>query len=529
MLRVLRLRMVIAVATISYCALLPVLVAQQKQATANSESPSVTLRATTHMVVLDVVVTNSSGHHAKSLEQGDFTITEDGVAQKIVSFEASGKQALARHERRDATMNSEPASGSPQTILVLDELNTDWVVNAQARKYLQKFFVTHGPRLEQPTALLALTNEGLEMICNYTRDAQTLDVALGRHRTALPYHIMNAEGVQGGYDRLGISLTAMYQIAQASTDHQSRKNLVWIGEGIPVLNLAVAQTTLGSSALDHGAQEKARQLVRRLANSLLEARISVYTVNPLGLIYTSDIRDPRILTTEGELIFENIAPETGGKIFRNLNDVAFLVDKSVRDGSRYYTLAYYPSNRDWNGRFREIKVSVNHPGLEARTRLGYYAMAEPEETPDSEIDLALSVAVRNPVPYTLIPVTITSKRLDKPAHTSQIMVTLDRGALEWSKLPNGDLRAEITLLTASLRDDNRVLKYKVHEFESVVSKNKVAELANVPVVFTVEADVPPKSAHIRCVVRDAQTEHMGTADLSLNEIVSSDKPGSAVQ
>ena len=529
MLRASRRLVVVALVTSVYCMLLSVLVAQQKQETAYSESPAVTVRTTTHMVVLDVVVTNSSGHHAKDLEQGDFTITEDGIAQKTVSFEPSGKPALARHERRGAPMNPGSASGSPLTILVLDELDTEWIVNAQARKYLQKFFMTHGPRLEQPTALLALTNEGLEMICNYTRDAQMLDVALGRHRTALPYHVMNAEGVRGGYDRLGVALTAMYQIAQASTDHESRKNLVWVGEGMPVLNLASAQPTLGSSSVDHNAQEKARQMVRRLANSLLEARISVYTVNPLGLIFTPNIADPRVLTTDGELIFENIAPETGGKIFRNLNDVAFLVDKSVRDGSRYYTLAYYPSNRDWNGKLREIKVSVNRPGLEARTRLGYYAIAEPEETPDSEIDLALSVAVRNPVPYTLIPVTITNKRLDKPTHTSQVVVTLDRGALQWSKLPNGDLRAEITLVTASLRDDNRVLKYKVHEFESIVSKNKVAELTNVPVVFTVEADVPPKSAHIRCVVRDAQNEHMGTADLSLNEIVSNDKPGLAVQ
>lgn len=493
--------------------------AQEKNDADGSGAQAVTLKATTHMVVLDVVVINSNGRHAKDLQSDDFTVTEDGVTQKVVSFEVSGTGGSAAKKENGAPPE-EVASGTPRTILVLDELDTEWLLTAQARWYLNRYFAGHGPRLEQPTALLALTNEGLEMLCNYTHDAQTLSASLNRHKTALPYQVMNAEGVQGGFDRLGIAMTALYQIAQASTDRHSRKNLVWIGEGFPVINGA---STLGSAVvrggtIDSATEAKARQMVQRLANSMLEARISVYTVDPVGLIYTPNLNDPRILTTTGDLIFENIAPETGGKIFRNINDVSFLVDKSVSDGSAYYTLAYYPNNKDWDGKFRHISVTVKRPGLAARTRLGYYALAEPEETPDSQIDLALSIAVRNPVPYTLIPITLSAKRLDSPTHASELTVSLDRSALYWTKLPKGDLRAEITLVTASLRDDNRVLKYKVHEFESVVSRQKAASLRNVPLMFKVQAEVPPKSVRIRCIVRDAQNEHMGTADLASNEL-----------
>jgi VWFA-related protein len=505
--------------------------AQENNDAVNSEAPSVTLKTTTHMVVLDVVVTNSSGHHAKDLQANDFTVTEDGLPQKIVSFEASGIRR-SEPKKQDETPAEVPG-GSPRTILVLDELDTEWLVTAQARWYLNRYFATHGPRLEQPTALLALTNEGLEMLCNYTQSAGTLSAYLNRHKTALPYHVMNGEGARGGFNRLGIAMTALYQIAQASTDRHSRKNLVWIGEGFPVLNTAM-MPILGSAGLrggtiDSATEAKARQMIQRLANSLLEARVSVYTVDPVGLIYTPNLNDPRLLTTTGELIFENIAPETGGKIFRNINDVSFLVDKSVRDGSAYYTLAYYPSNHNWDGEFRHISVTVNRPGLAARSRLGYYAFAEPEETPDKDIDLALSVAVRNPIPYTLIPVTVLSKPLQKPPHTSELTVSLDRNALYWAKLPNGDLRAEITLVTASLRQDNRVLKYKVREFESVVSKQKAGSLRNTPLVFTVQAEVPPKSARIRCIVRDAQNEHMGTADVASNEVRSDVKPGGSTE
>jgi hypothetical protein len=44
------------------------------------------------------------------------------------------------------------------------------------------------------------------------------------------------------------------------------------------------------------------------------------------------------------------------------------------DGSTYYTLAYYPENKDWNGKFRKIHVKVDRPGIKLRYRLGYYAM-----------------------------------------------------------------------------------------------------------------------------------------------------------
>jgi hypothetical protein len=49
----------------------------------------------------------------------------------------------------------------------------------------------------------------------------------------------------------------------------------------------------------------------------------------------------------------------------------------------------------------------------------------------------------------------------------------------------------------------------VHEFESVVAKQKVDKLRDLPVIFTVQTDIPPKAAHIRFVVRDAQNEHHG--------------------
>jgi hypothetical protein len=49
------------------------------------------------------------------------------------------------------------------------------------------------------------------------------------------------------------------------------------------------------------------------------------------------------------------------------------VIKAVEDGSNYYTLTYVPSNLQWDGRFRAIKVRVEQPGVKLSYREGYYA------------------------------------------------------------------------------------------------------------------------------------------------------------
>src|ERR1700735_593948 len=61
----------------------------QEQAPAPGENSTV-LRTTVRRVVLDVVVTDAKGSPAAGLTKEDFTVTEDGKAQQIVSFDATG-------------------------------------------------------------------------------------------------------------------------------------------------------------------------------------------------------------------------------------------------------------------------------------------------------------------------------------------------------------------------------------------------------------------------------------------------------
>src|SRR2546423_1903422 len=44
------------------------------------------LRATTRLVVVDVVVTDAQNAHVADLTEDDFSVTEDGVTQKVIDF-----------------------------------------------------------------------------------------------------------------------------------------------------------------------------------------------------------------------------------------------------------------------------------------------------------------------------------------------------------------------------------------------------------------------------------------------------------
>ncbi len=69
-----------------------------------------------------------------------------------------------------------------------------------------------------------------------------------------------------------------------------------------------------------------------------------------------------------------LATQTGGKAYINGNDLQTEVAKSVEDGSSYYTLAYTPTNPNWNGDQRNMTVKLRKAGLSLSYRRSYYAM-----------------------------------------------------------------------------------------------------------------------------------------------------------
>jgi VWFA-related protein len=478
-------------------------------------APAVTtFKATSRLVLLDVVVTDQHGQFAGGLSQEDFHVFEDGKPQRITSFEPPAGHPL------------NPATGTqvPVVIFVLDELSTTFNDMAYARNQLVHYLHTQPAHLDQPTALLVIDNLEFKVLHDYSQDRDVLLAVLAHHMPRYPAKTMNGVVTE----RLARSLLALQQIAAATMGMPGRKNVVWVGAGYPPINLISVHTEVKTSVEDG---------INRTINRLLEARVTVYPIDPS--LMTSWEKTAAIDSGDPDLgLFQNQVPDlqqlpdpfdtdvnmgafgpaTGGRAFHWRNDIDKVIQSSVADGARYYTLAYVPSNRSDKPNYRVIRIKMP-PGLVARTRDGYYSTDVPM-TRDM-VSLDVLQAAESTLPYTGLPVTVTGK-----AANGRIRCTLlvDAQALSWQSLSNGDSRVQVRIAMAGFSGADKRLAYEVKEMSSLTPAAKFQALLREPVAFPVEAPLSGKVKRLRFVVRDESTGHMGTVDVDPNAIPAPAEP-----
>ena len=169
-----------------------------------------------------------------------------------------------------------------------------------------------------------------------------------------------------------------------------RKVLLWFSTGFPF-------SVQGDSPSAMEAERNYGDQIRRTINLLNDAHVATYTIDASGLTPTSmgdpsisgrdangnihhGIDNNRALSEESFQRFsthdamETIARDTGGRYFGNTNDLDGAIQSALRESSSYYMLGYYPGNKKWDGKFRNIKLQVTRQGAQLRYRRGYFAI-----------------------------------------------------------------------------------------------------------------------------------------------------------
>jgi len=147
------------------------------------EPPAPTIRVTTRMVLIDVVVTDKQGKPIPGLRAEDFTLEEKGKAQKIASFTVASEPTAAPEALPHGIYTNRAqyrSHGGPITVLLLDALNTAFKDQAYARQQMLKF-VQQQYRPGQRMAVFTLTGQ-LRVLQDFTSDPQILYTALQRYR-----------------------------------------------------------------------------------------------------------------------------------------------------------------------------------------------------------------------------------------------------------------------------------------------------------------------------------------------------------
>jgi VWFA-related protein len=477
--------------------------------------------------VLDVTVLDKDQHNVRDLTRDDFTIVEAGQLQTIRNFESFSDHPLPPSITKTSLQGTADlqrvAPRAPVTILVLDELNSNFEDAAFARTQIRKYLSSQPDTLKQPTSLLVATDSSFEQAQDYTLDRKQLLDSLAHLKAAYPFGLMRTGGSsEGRAIRFAQTLSSLQQIAQASAGHKGRKNIIWVGRGFTGIDLR--------DAPDHQVQ-LVKGAAERTLNLLRDAHVAVYTIDPTlstsiaaQLNATSSETDDAAFAAEthnatdpfdGTVSFNTLAPETGGRAFALNNNIDEEIATSVQEGSSFYTLAYVPSNSNEATKpYRGITVRVNRPGLTVVTRRGYFATVPALPARSARQDMRatgfdMGTAVSSKMTYTGLGV------LAGPAQeTGSFIVQVSTNDITWASQPDGSSSANLVLAAVALDSRNRPIAKAANEVTARVGGE--INLNSIPfTTLKIRLSPPPTTVRIRIVVRDSSSGQVGTADIAL--------------
>ncbi len=332
--------------------------------------PQTVFKSTTRLVVLDVVVTDDKGQPVTGLKSEDFTVKENGEPQNVIDFSFHTPGNIAQSPSQPGIVTNTPLYRglSCLNVILLDAINTEFSSHAYAQDMLIKY-LDSGPAI-QPTAVYALEGN-LVMLHDFTTDTKALRDVLSHYKSMGPTHLPTVEAAASPFGHTGSFQTsprgrtaafyAMSFLAEGLAGYPGRKNLIWISEGFPLNLFPDALMTDQVVSI-----EDFSPIMEKIADDLMAAQVAVYPISAEGVSLNSQFAAHSAMA--------GLAQRTGGKTFFNRNDLDMGVRTSLDDGATYYTLEYYPSDKNWNQKFRHIQVKLDRPGVKLQNRDGYYAM-----------------------------------------------------------------------------------------------------------------------------------------------------------
>jgi VWFA-related protein len=364
-----------------------------------------TLRTSTRLVSVDVVATDSKGQPVPDLKASDLTVLEDGKPQKISGFnfersDASIARAAQIQLPPSVVTNAPKFQSNSLNVILFDAANGDFTEKVYARDQLLKFL--NGAALDRPVAIFAMENQ-LKLLHDFSTDSKSLSASVAKYRPAVKNN--NSESMEsrasafstrGDYHTserdIENTLNQLNVLAKILAGYPGRKNLIWLSESFPLTLFpeTVNQLSIGGQDLRSAGTPGTNQnlqtsapfktyaaLIKKISDSLMSAQVAVYPVDA-GAVSKDD-------HLASQHTMDNMAESTGGKSFKNSNDLVLGLRTGIEDGSSYYTLTYYPENKNWDGQFRRIHVKSDRPNVSLRYREGYYAV-DPEKINKQDSD-----------------------------------------------------------------------------------------------------------------------------------------------
>jgi len=525
-------------------------VAQQPPA---SVDQSATIRSTTRLVQVSVVALDNHGNPITGLTKDNFTVTDEGRAQKISVFSAETPTPNAPVQPLPGNVftNRFDLKGQDPgavTIILFDALNTSSPDQSFARKQILKFLQSLPP--QDHVALYALTTR-LYRLHDFTRDSAALVNAVNHfsvEQTAafeasttafidlvsitgdadwagggpgnFQASLNNANGIiadQALLNRAVSTASAIEAIANHVAVVPGRKSLVWVSGGFP---LQIGLDHLGRG--DRISQSAAPD-VQHAIRALNQANVSIYPIDVHGVEIAAGIDpsqrgpgsgvDSSFFNRQNRLdTFRDLADRTGGVAFYGNNDISAGIRRAFDDGRFAYTIGFYPDHNTWDGKFREIKIKSNAPDAQLRYRQGYFAVAERSDSAD-QVKLDLEQAAVSPLNSTSLGIVVVGKPATAADDRNlELRMNLDPKQFLLHAAA-GHHTGALDMMFMQNAPNGEVLAAEKQHFEVNFDDQQYAYLSSVGIVLLRHIHIAPQASQIRVIVRDAASGALGSVSM----------------
>jgi VWFA-related protein len=389
------------------------------------------LQTEARLVLEDVTVRDKEGLPVKGLSAADFVVREDNTPQKIVSVEEHSAlgDAIAATPTvgyTDGTVvaSNKPPEGSVWNVLLIDLYNTPNEARGRLQSQLEQF-LKQLPE-HQPVAVVTMLShikiettfqDGAAAAYQYLRknglgpvDSSTPANIVERQEPDMPSadlagtvipHQANTD-VDRQANRAQTTMNCFSALAQWLAPYPGRKNVYWLSGGFPLQGRPFG--VAGYSVTDLAPDTKGGHPIpmqQKTDKQLETARVAIYPVDARGVAapdiagvtsadttYSGQVAivseiDAGLSAARRQEMLE-IAKATGGTA-RFSNNITQALRDDFNQANTYYTVAYPPPDKEWQGAYHRIQVSVDKPEAQLVYREGYYARsAEAEAKPTPE-------------------------------------------------------------------------------------------------------------------------------------------------
>ena len=357
------------------------------QATVSSEP--VKMQADAHpkgVILLDVAATDREGKPFSGLAAKDFTLTDNGVPQKIVSFAASN-QPTDEDERLT------------EVVLVLDEVDLSPLQLELVKDESIKFLRQNRGHLGEPTSVYWFTTSGLYATAAPTTDGNALAEDVAHHHSrrkiwadSRTYDPFLKPEENERYARWNRSVRAVYSMAIERRGAPGRKLLLWMSFGwlavhgledykdaafpsMVELSTRIREARMVISEVTVRTEPRAFNLNFSEVTTRTEPTASDFKESYNG--YLAGIRTPSELEERGfgpssHFALPVLAIQSGGLVLDELSEISRSIEHCVEDARAFYTLSFDPPYAAGPDEYHGLKVQIEAPGLSARTNTGYY-------------------------------------------------------------------------------------------------------------------------------------------------------------